>query len=141
MIGLASQDTVFLINGQNILMQTGQLGSRNSSSILGFGTGSTVRLLGEADDLGNPVVQINFDGDLLILDGLSSQEVGIGHGQCPGLPFFCLKRDCPLILIHGYDPAAAEDSCRVASRDCCSGGNDQADGQNRNHAHVHCCTS
>ena len=111
------------------------------SPILCFDPGSR-GYLRSLDDIGNPVVQINLDGDLIALgDRLPIQEVGISHRQCPGLSFFSLKRDRPLVLIDGHDSASAEDGRRIAGRDSHTGGEEKAEHEEENHADVHHCTS
>jgi len=94
-----------------------------------FDTGGN-RHLRKLDDIRNPVIQINFNGDSIVLgDALALQEVGIGQRQCPGLSFFCLKRDGPLILIDGYDLAPAEYGRRLTSRGSRTDGEENAERQ------------
>src|SRR5262249_13002589 len=55
------------------------------------------------------VVQIEFNGDDIPFGKLAGEDVGISHGQCPGLSLFGLERDRPLALIDRHDLAPAED--------------------------------
>ena len=117
------------------------IGSPSKSPILCFDPGSSGHLR-RLDDIGNPVVQINFDGDLIALgDRLSIQEAGISHRQCPGLSFFCFKRDRPLVLFDGHDSASAEDGRRITGRDSRTDREEKAESKNESHAYVHHCTS
>jgi len=68
---------------------------------------------------------------------LPIQEIWIGHRQCPGLSFICLKRDCPLLLIDGDDPASAEGGRRIADPDNRTDGEEEAEREDENHTYVH----
>ena len=73
----------------------------------------------QSDDLGDPVVQIDLDGDVVAFGDrrLLIQHVGIGHWQCPRLSFFCFEGNRPLVLINAHDFAPAENGRRVTRRD------------------------
>jgi hypothetical protein len=88
------------------------------SPIFRVGTRGRTHLGRRLCNIDNPIVQINFDRDLIVFgDTLPIQEIRIGYRQCPGFPFSRLKRDGPLALIDVDDPAAAKDGRRISRCD------------------------
>jgi len=86
------------------------------------------RNLRHFQDLGDLVVQIEFNGDDIPFGQLMREDVGISHGQCPGLSLFGLERDRPLVLIDRHDLAPAEDG-GVTGRNPRAHGNEDTEGK------------
>jgi len=73
------------------------------------------RLPGQLDDLADTVSQVEFDRDLIALgELLLRQDIGICHGERPGLSLQRPEREGVLGLIDAYDCASCKRGRRYA---------------------------
>lgn len=74
--------------------------------------------LGKLRDLGDSIVQVDFDTDSIALgDLVLVQQVGIADRQGPGVSFFRLESDRPFDLIQAEDDASGKGGFGFADKD------------------------